>query len=198
MRKSCLGLLTLFAASLSVASATPSNWTGKYAPCDSHAKLLSRNHIDLGVRVSSANPVLDRAFLRAMDFWSGVLDMSWHEVESSDCAIELVDGAKSLFDTPGVAARSQYPDRADFEGWVAFNPASKLTEQQMFVISVHEIGHLLGLPHNPNGSSVMYFFTLDESVWLDSADLKALAVRHKLRPGLFQSGRLVSRRLPTL
>lgn len=197
MRKLCLRLLALFAVSLSAAVATPSNWTGRYAPCGGHDKLLSHNHIDLGVRVSSANPVLDRAFLRAMDFWAGVIDMNWHQVSSEDCAIELVDGAKSLFDTPGVAARSQYPDRADFEGWVAFNPASKLTEQQMFVISVHEIGHLLGLPHNPNGSSVMYFFTLDESVWLDSADLKALAARHKLRPALFESGSLVSRRLPT-
>lgn len=198
MRKSCLRLLALFAVSFSAALATPSNWTGKYAPCDRHDQLLSHNHIDLGVRLSSANPALDRAFRRAMDFWAGVLDMSWHEVESADCAVELVDGAKTLFDTPGVAARSQYPDRAHFEGWVAFNPASKLTEQQMFVISVHEIGHLLGLPHNPNGSSVMYFFTLDESVWLDSTDLKALAARHKLRPALFESGRLMSRRLPTL
>ena len=68
----------------------------------------------LVARVSSANPVLDRAFLHAMDFWTGVLDMSWHEVSSGDCAVELVDGAKSLFDTPGVAARSQYPDRAGF------------------------------------------------------------------------------------
>ncbi|HVW12024.1 MAG TPA: matrixin family metalloprotease [Bryobacteraceae bacterium] len=197
MKKLCLRLLALFAVSLSAALATPANWTGEYAPCDRHNQLLSHDHIDLGVRATSANPLLDRAFLHAMDFWAGVLDMTWHEADSSDCAVELVDGAKSLFETPGVAARSQYPDRADFEGWVAFNPASKLTEQQMFVISVHEIGHLLGLPHNPSGSSVMYFFTLDESVWLDSADLSALAARHKLRSTMFESGRLVSHRLPT-
>jgi hypothetical protein len=67
----------------------------------------------------------------------------------------------------------------------------------MFLISVHEIGHLLGLSRNPDGSSVMYFFTLDESVWLDPADLKVLAARHKPRPALFESGRLVGRRLPT-
>jgi hypothetical protein len=197
MRKLCFRLLAFFAVSLGPVFAAPANWSGDYAPCDRHSELLRHDHVDLGVRVTSANPVLDRAFLRAMDFWAGVLDMSWHEVSSGECAVELVDGAKSLFDTPGVAARSQYPDRAGFQGWVAFNPDSKLTEQQMFVISVHEIGHLLGLPHNPNGSSVMYFFTLDESVWLDAADLSALAARHKLRPAVFQSGRLVSRRLPT-
>ncbi len=197
MWKVCLRLLALIAVSLSAALATPANWTGKYAPCGRHNQLLSHGHVDLGVRAASANPVLDRAFFRAMDFWAGVLDMTWHESGSGDCAVELVDGAKSLFDVPGVAARSQYPDRADFEGWVAFNPASKLTAQQMFVISVHEIGHLLGLPHNPSGSSVMYFFTLDESVWLDSADLTALAARHKLRSSIFESGRLVSQRLPT-
>lgn len=197
MRKVCLRLPALFAVSLSVAFAAPANWTGKYALCGGHNQLLSHGHIDLGVRATSANPVLDRAFLRAMDFWAGVLDMTWHEADSGDCAVELVDGAKNLFDVPGVAARSQYPDRPGFEGWVAFNPASKLTEQQMFVISVHEIGHLLGLPHNPSGSSVMYFFTLDESVWLDSADLAALAAHHKLRSTMFESGRLVSQRLPT-
>ena len=124
MRKLCLRLLALFAVSLSAAVATPSNWTGRYAPCGRHDKLLSHNHVDLGVRVSSANPALDRAFLHAMDFWAGVLDMSWHEVSSGDCAIELVDGAKRLFDTPVGAARSEYPDRVGFEGWVAVNPAS--------------------------------------------------------------------------
>ena len=72
------------------------------------------------------------------------------------------------------------------QGWVAFNPGSKLTEYEMFTISVHEIGHLLGLPHNPSGSSLMFSFALDDSVSLNAADLDALAGRHKLRAGIKQ------------
>jgi hypothetical protein len=43
----------------------------------------------------------------------------------------------------------------------------------MFLTSVHEIGHLPGLPHNPSGSSVMFYLELDDAVLLDAADLDA-------------------------
>ncbi|HWF08254.1 MAG TPA: hypothetical protein VG297_07310, partial [Bryobacteraceae bacterium] len=42
---------------------------------------------------------------------------------------------------------------------------------------------VLGLAHNPDESSVMFSFGLDDkSAWLDAADLDALAARHSLRP----------------
>src|SRR5581483_2975322 len=109
-----------------------------------NADLLSREHVNLGVRISTSNTALARQFERALDFWSGVLDIEWHEVESADCSLQLVDGAQRLFDPDHpnacicVAARSQIPDWPAFQGWIAFNPNSKLTERQMFVISVHE------------------------------------------------------------
>ena len=181
-------VLLLLAASCGIAEASPPNWSGHFTPCDRHPDLLNREHVDLGVRLSTANTVLARQFVRAMEFWTEVLDLEWHEVDSQDCSIQLVDGTPELFDTAGMAARSQFPDRPAFQGWIAFNPASRLTEQEMFVISVHEIGHLLGLPHNSSGSSVMFFLELDESVSLDAADLNALADRHKLRSGIFGKG----------
>jgi hypothetical protein len=175
-------ILLLLAASLGSAPAPPPNWTGQYAPCDRHLDLLKRSHVDLGVRVSTSDAVLGAQFERAMRFWSGVADLDWHPVDDAkDCAIQLVDGTPELFDNAATAARSQFPDRPAFEGWVAFNPRSRLTEHEMFVISVHEIGHLLGLPHNPSGSSIMYFFDLDRSPSLDALDLNELADRHKLR-----------------
>jgi hypothetical protein len=173
----------LLLASVGIVQASAPNWSGNYPPCKRHPDLLKREHVDLGVRISTANTVLARQFAKAMDFWTEVLDLEWHEVDSPDCSIQLVDGTPGLFD-PAVAARSQYPDRPSFQGWIAFNPDSKLAEHEMFLVSVHEIGHLLGLPHNRSGASVMFFLELDERVSLDTADLSALADRHRLRAGV--------------
>ncbi len=137
------------------------------------------------MRISTSNPILAEQFESAMEFWSGVLDLDWHEVDSDDCAIQLVDGTPSVFDFCScLSARSQLPDRPAFQGWIAFNPRLKLTRQEMFLDAVHEIGHLFGLTHNPNDSSVMFAFELDKAALLDAVDLAALASRHQLRPDL--------------
>ena len=185
----------LLLASFGVAQATPPNWSGNYPPCNRHPDLLKREHVDLGVRISTANVSLARQFAKAMDFWTGILDIEWHEVDSRDCSIQLVDGTPDLFDPAAIAARSQIPDRPDFQGWIAFNPDSRLSEHEMFLVSVHEIGHLFGLPHNPSGSSVMFFLKLDESVSLDTADLDALADRHKLRAGILDKSGITTARV---
>jgi hypothetical protein len=177
-------LLLLLAASFGFAETSPPNWSGNYPPCNHHPDLLNREHVVLGVRISTSNRILARQFAKAMDFWSSILDLEWHEVDSQECSVQLVDGTPDLFDPKAIAARSQYPDRPAFQGWIAFNPGSKLTERDMFQVSVHEIGHLLGLPHNPSGSSVMFFLNLDESVLLDKTDLVTLAIRHTLRAGI--------------
>ena len=185
-------ILLLLAVSLIAAEASPQNWTGQYPPCDRHPDLLSPGAMDLGVRISTSNPALARQFENALDFWSGVLDLEWHEEDSQNCSVQVVDGAPDLFDSVGscscISARSQVPDRPAFQGWIAFNPGVRLTEREMFVASVHEIGHLLGLPHNPSGSSVMFFLKVEGSLSLDEADLEALASRHKLRTGVFEKG----------
>lgn len=133
-----------------------------------------------------------------MDFWSTVLDVQWHKVETGDCSIQVVDGGADLFanneSCSCTSARSQFPDQPNFEGWVAFNPALHLTAQEMFRTSVHELGHLFGLHHSPSTSSVMYFFDLDEPVYLDGTDLHALATKHRLREGVSgESGFPISR-----
>jgi hypothetical protein len=53
----------------------------------------------------------------------------------------------------------------------------------MYVTAVHEIGHVLGLTHNPNPDSVMYYSDLGGREILDDADLTALAAHHRLRLG---------------
>ena len=147
--------------------------------------------MDLAVRISTTNTVLTQQFERALDFWTGVLDLEWHEVGSEECSIQLLDGTPSVFDfCTCLSARSQFPDRAEFQGWIAFNPRVKLTRQEMFLDSVHEIGHLLGLAHNANESSVMYWLALAKSTTLNSTDLDALAARHKLRPEFLHKGEM--------
>jgi hypothetical protein len=184
-----LVLLIGFLPLTGFAQASPSNWTGKYAPCNRHKDLLSPERMDLAVRISTTDTVLTQQFERALDFWTGVLDLEWHEVDSEECSIQLLDGTPSLFDwSTCMSARSQFPDRAKFQGWIAFNPRVKLTKQEMFLDSVHEIGHLLGLAHSADESSVMYSSELAKSTTLNATDLDALAARHKLRPGFLHKG----------
>lgn len=183
--KSTLLILSLYLAmSLGTARAA-SNWKGPYAPCTHHGDLLTREHVDLGVKISTSNPGLARQFRRAMDFWSEVLDVDWHEVASEDCSIQLVDGTPEVFSFEGACscavARSQFPEQSDFQGWIAFNPTLESSPEEMFRDAVHEIGHLFGLHHNPDISSVMFFSDFGQTVSLDGADLKALGAQHKLR-----------------
>jgi hypothetical protein len=192
MGRLAIVVLILIAATGVTAQASAPNWTGTYPPCNRHQDLLNRGPLDLGVRFSTSDPALARVFRHALEFWSSVLDLTWHEDNTTNCALQLVDGAPQLFDEAGacgcISARSQFPDRPDFQGWIAFNPAAKLTDDEMFRVSIHEIGHLLGLPHNPSGSSVMFFLGLEGSLRLDATDLNSLERSHTLRDGIADNG----------
>jgi hypothetical protein len=160
---------------------TDSNWTSNYPPCNRHSELTRTGHLDVGVRVATINPSLAKAFRRAMDFWANILDLDWHEDDTENCSIQLVDGERELFESPTIAARAHMPSRLHFQGWIAFNPARKLSESELYRIAAHEIGHILGLQHSSNAMSVMYGFDVEGLEWLDPTDLAALAIHHKLR-----------------
>jgi len=174
-------LLLLVVCSSFAHAGSPENWSANYPPCNRHSELLRQEHMDLGVRVATANPVLAREFRRAMDTWARVLDLDWHEDDTPNCSIQVVDGERQLFQPPAIAARSQFPDRLNFDGWIAFNPGQTLSPMELYQISLHEIGHMLGLQHSSNANSVMYSFNLEGQEWLDLTDLTALAAHHKLR-----------------
>src|ERR1700733_15669862 len=100
---------------------TPANWSANYPPCNRHSELLKQGHMDLGVRVATANPVLAEQFRNALDAWARILDLDWHEDDTQDCSMQLVDGERELFQPAYVVARSQLPDWLNFQGWIAFN-----------------------------------------------------------------------------
>jgi hypothetical protein len=175
-----LALLLLAGWSFAYAG-SPANWSANYPPCNRHSELLRKGHMDLGVRVATANPVLAQQFRRAMDTWARILDLDWHEDDTESCSLQVVDGERRLFQPAAVAARSQLPDRLLFDGWIAFNPGQTLSASELYRISLHEIGHVLGLQHSSDAMSVMYSFNLDDQEWLDLKDLADLATHHKLR-----------------
>src|SRR5690242_7811638 len=164
----------------SFADQRTANWTGNFSRCDKRFELLRRESMTLGVKISTSNPLLAREFREAMNFWSQVLDMRWHEDPSSACAVQLVDGTPSILKKT-IVARAQFTEWDNFQGWIAFNPRAPLTADEMFLTAVHEIGHMLGLKHNPSAHSVMYYLDLEGSEVLDRQDLAALASHHRLR-----------------
>ena len=132
-----IGLLFLFSFNM----LAESSWTAPAAICNQHAELLKRDHMDLGARINTANPVLAKQFRRALNFWTTVLDLQWHEENSDACSLQLTDAPNGFLDT-SIAAQAQDPQSADFQGWIEFDLALRLTETDMYYYSVHEIGHL--------------------------------------------------------
>lgn len=176
-------IIAMFGSSL--IAQQPSNWVAKIKPCEQSGELTKYDRLELGVWLNTANPSLAVEFRRALDFWSQILDMRWHERDSQKCSIQVVDGTTSLFHSDLIAARSQLVDRQFFRGWIAFNPRCRLSELDAYVTAVHELGHMFGLQHNPNPKSVMYFFNPDAPPFLDGLDLAALSRRHRLRSSGF-------------
>ena len=176
----CVAVICLLWPLFADTSALPGSWGGDYAPCDRHDELLKTGPLRLRVRYSISDPQLTRAFARALDFWATVLDMEWRTEGGRECSIHVLTGDVQLF-RAAESARAQFPDRPTFQGWVAFNPKVILSEDEQYLLSVHELGHLFGLPHNPSARSIMFFLGVPGPFSLDAADMEALAARHKLR-----------------
>lgn len=136
--------------------------------------------MSLGIKLHVTNPVLRQQFGRAMDFWASLLDMEWHHDETPNCAIHVSYGAPETFDADDIA-QADDPDSDTFRGEIAFNPLSGMTPFQAYLVSVHEIGHLLGLDHNPSPSSVMHAVYLDGPERVERADIAVLSARHRMR-----------------
>lgn len=157
---------------------TPARSGGEHCRC--YAELRKSGHMELGVRFDAVNPILREQFGHAMDFWAGVLDMDWHPDNTSNCAIRVTEGPPEDFALDDLAQADSL-ELETFSGEISFNPAVSMESSELYLISIHEIGHLLGLEHNPSAMSVMYSLEVEGPERLDGTDIAALAARHKLR-----------------
>src|SRR6185312_6036348 len=138
--------LLLLAITLS-SQASDVNWTAPFPPCAHNNEWRKRTHLHVGAYIATASPEIRHATMRALDYWSSVLDMDWYPAVSPDCAVGFFDGPDNLL-YDGTIARSQYPDDARFEGWLIYNPDAPLTDREWYYTAIHEIGHMLGLLHS--------------------------------------------------
>lgn len=164
-----------------------SNWTSPDAPCAKFDDLRKPVGGELGVKIDAAQPWAD-GFRQALRFWNTVLTVNFHEVtDLSVCSVRIIDGGPDIVNG-AVAARSQITDWINFRGKIAVNGgvAREMSNAEIYATAVHELGHMLGLKHNPSSHSVMFFLDVDGSDVLDGEDILELSRRHELRPGIFE------------
>lgn len=168
-----------------MARAEQANWTGPYVPCGNASELLRSTHMDLAVAFDTRNHRIEAATKEALNFYAHhLLDMSWHvTADHAECAMAIEDAVPGLFGDQKDVARAQLPSLAGFHGLIAFEPHADqyMSQSELYTFAVHEIGHLLGLLHNPSPHSIMYYIDVDTSSQFDAADLSALAAHHALR-----------------
>ena len=165
------------------------NWTSADAPCAKYDDLLKPVLGDIGVRFDAGEPWAG-AFRWALGFWNTVLATNLHEDKDlNTCSVRIIEGGSNILDHT-VVARSQIPDWARFQGKIAVSPeaAKHMSRSEMYGTAVHEIGHILGLKHNPSCRSVMYFLNVDGSEALDRDDILELRKHHQLRPAIAATG----------
>jgi len=166
-----------------------SNWTSVDEPCAKYDNLRNPVLGDIGVRIDVNEPWAD-GFKRALTFWNTVLAANFHEEKSlGACSIRIINGGPDILNR-AIVARSQITEMANFQGKIAVNQraAKEMSSAEIYGTAVHELGHMLGLKHNPSILSVMYFLNVDGTESLDTKDIADLSTHHQLRPAVISVG----------
>jgi hypothetical protein len=100
-----------FMCSHCLADHLPVNWQGNFAPCERRSEVLKRDAMNLGVRISTSNWELATQFKNALSFWAKIIDMTWHQDQTSSCSVALVEGTPAILKSP-IVARSQFAESA--------------------------------------------------------------------------------------
>jgi len=165
------------------------NWTSADVPCANYKDLRIYSLGEIGVKIDVAEPWAD-GFRRALSFWNTVLDANLHEeTDLNACTVRIINGGADILNH-AVIARSQIPDWSNFRGKIAVSAAAAkgLGGDEIYATAVHELGHMLGLRHNADSRSVMYFLNVDGTEVLDSQDILDLSRHHQLRRAISSQG----------
>jgi hypothetical protein len=160
-----------------------SNWDSPDAPCAHYDNLRSQVLGDIGVKIDVNRPWAN-AFRRALKFWNSVLVADFHEEKSLNaCSIRIIGGSPDIL-SHAIVARSQLAGSPNFLGKIAvrMDSAKEMDSTARYAVAVHELGHILGLKHNPSSRSIMYFLNVDSTERLDREDIVELSALHELRP----------------
>jgi hypothetical protein len=160
-----------------------SNWTSPDAPCAKFEDLRRPVIGDIGIKIDAAEPWAD-GFRRALGFWNTVLTANLHEETGlTACSVRIIDGGPDILNST-VVARSQITYWANFRGKIAVSKATakEMNSAEIYATAVHELGHILGLKHNANSHSIMFFLDVDGTEVLDNMDILELSRRHEVRP----------------
>ena len=151
-------------------------------PCKNAGELLKHDHMNLGVRFEIRDPEIVREFEHALNFWSQILDMEWHNDPASTCSIDLIEGTPDFINgAVEVRAQESIARGIQSSGIVAIDSTYKLSAAEWYAIAVHELGHLFGLHHNSDVNSVMYYMSVSGNQALDASDITALSAVHRMR-----------------
>jgi hypothetical protein len=166
-----------------------SNWTSVDEACARYDNLRNRVLGNIGVRIDVNGPCAD-GFRRAVRYWNTVLAANFYEDKNlGACSVRIINGGPDILNH-AMVARSQIIEWVNFQGKIAVDPgaAKEMNSAEIYGAAVHELGHMLGLKHNANIHSVMYFLDLDGTEGLDSKDVSDLRAHHQLRPAAISAG----------
>jgi Matrixin len=162
-------------------SAEAVNWSTADEPCAKYNDLKKYALGDIGVKIDVSDPAWAAAFRRALVFWNKTLDVNLHEEKNINaCALRITDGPLLMFGS-GYTAFAQYADLDGFEGKIVVLPQVPFSPAARLVNAVHEIGHVVGLRHNPDPRSVMYPDIKNLSKMREFANAMQYRISHTLR-----------------
>ena len=164
-------------------------------PCRNYNELRNTGHMSIGVLLLIENQRMRAATGEALNRWSRLIDMEWHEDRTSTCALTIVEapeagfkyysGDRLIANIAPRTARAQLPQNAGtFKGIIFVNTARLLSLDKYWMADAvqHEIGHLLGYnSHSDNPRSIMYWNVTGDNQKLQKEDLKVIGRYHKRR-----------------